>query len=310
MREQVWFFRLFIVFVIICVYRVLLQYVLKYCPNPFCSKCLGSGTMRERVIRILEGNDFNSYRVGETKESKEEAERLNTLVLTNLLEHKRLLSKNIEKPTIYYHRGLSSTLYYIEHANLLKTYRDCAILLDKYDMLRQELIILLQQNNGKWKIDPINKRSLFYLYENGTENELNCKLMPQTFELLQTLPNAIISNADCLFANVMITCLDPMILPSDTQEYGVTNCRIRCHLGLQCIAQDSDNKEVYIVANKYKRLPLENNHMVAYNDSAAHQYVNNTNYKQYILTVDLWHPDLSTSMRKHLAKVFHSRLST
>ncbi|CAF0923033.1 unnamed protein product [Didymodactylos carnosus] len=312
--DQLLYFRLLIVIILVCVHRLLLQYVIKFrhCPNPFCSRCLDSDTMRERIIKILENNGTNSYinNVDEIKESKKEVDQLYTLVLTNLVQHKRLLLKNIEQPTIYYHRGLSSTLYnHIEHKDVLKTYLDCKILLDQYDMILQEFIRVLQHDNGKWQNDSIQKRSLLYLYKNGVEHKTNCKLMPKTFELLQTLPNAIISNQDCLFGNCMITCLNSVVLPTNEQEHGITSCRIRCHLGLKCTIQDSDNKQVYILINKHKRLSLENRHMIAYNDSIMHQYVNNTNYKQYVLTVDLWHPDLSSSMRKHLTNIFHSRLS-
>jgi len=231
---------------------------------------------------------------------------LNTLVLTNLLEHKRLLVKNLEKPTVYYHRGLSSSKYSsLGHDDVLKIYRDCTMILDQYDILRQETIKLLQQSEEQtlW----INNH--FYLYENGIENESNAKLMPKLFELIQTLPNAI--NQNCIFGNCMLKCLQPAASSTTVavakEEYGLTNCRIRCHIGLQCVNND-EKLQAYISVNN-KRLKIENNRMCAFNDSIKHQYVNNTGQKQILLTIDLWHPDLSETMRKHLTNIFHTNLS-
>jgi len=146
--DHVWFFRLFIIMGIVLIYRVLLQYVLSsnHCPNPFCTKCLGIGTIRDRALKRLQ-NSLDS-----------EDNSLNSIVHTNLFEHDRLRGRNIEKPTVYFHRGLSSG-----DVNLPKTYTDEQILIDQFDDIRQDIIKFLQKQDEN--LDWTN----FYLFKNGEE---------------------------------------------------------------------------------------------------------------------------------------------
>ena len=129
LRDQVWFFRFVVIIGVICVYRTLLHYVLRSnsCANPFCSKCLGSGSVRGRAIEFLKSNS----------DDKEE-NSLQSIVLGNLLQHERLCQRNEEKPTVYFHRGLSSRPV---------TLPDQQFLLDHFDELRQEITKYLQDND-------------------------------------------------------------------------------------------------------------------------------------------------------------------
>ncbi len=275
LRDQVWFFRFFVIISVICVYRTLLHYVLRsnHCANPFCSKCLSNGSVRGRAINRLE------------KDSDDEGNSLNSIIHTNLLQHDRLCHKSNEKPTVYFHRGLSSGEIKLS---------DQQILIDHYDELRQEMVKFFQENdNIQW--------THFYLYKNGEENSQNCKTLPKLFEILHSLPNAIcINNPNCLFGNCFLTRLT-----SDQTENGLTNCCIRAHFGLIC----DDSSSAYVLLNKQKRLPIENKRVTLYNDAIEHSIQNPSKQQQVFLNIDFWHPDLSSDMRKQLASIFHTDLA-
>jgi hypothetical protein len=281
LRDQVWFFRFFVLISVICVYRILLHYVLRtnHCANPFCSKCLGSGTMRGRAINHIKKN------------CNDDAENsCNSIIFNNLLQHDRLCKRNDEKPTVYFHRGLSST-----DINL----SDQQILIDHYDELRQEIVKFFQENdNIQW--------SQFYLYKNGEENKKNCVTLPKLFEILHLLPNIIcINNPNCLFGNCFLTRLTSDKNEEDQNHNGLTNCCIRMHLGLIC----DDQSSAYVLINKQKRMLIKNKQVTFYNDALEHSIQNPNKNQQVFLTIDMWHPDLSDEMRKEITSIFHTDLA-
>jgi hypothetical protein len=282
LREQVWFFRFFLIMGVVCVYRVLLHFVLRtnHCPNPFCSKCLSSGSVRGRAINHIKKDNNNN----------DEENSLNSIILNNLVQHDRGCRKNDEKPTVYFHRGLSSGEIKLP---------DQQILIDHYDELRQEMVKFFQENDQiQW--------THFYLYKNGEENKTNCETLPKLFEILHELPNAIcINGRNCLFGNCYLTRLTSDKNDEDEKRNGLTNCSIRMHFGLICDEQSS----AYVFVNKQKRLPIENKRTTLYNDALEHSIQNPQGKQQVFLTIDFWHPDLSPDMRKQLTSIFHTDLA-
>ena len=129
LRDQVWFFRFFVIIGVVCLYRTLLHYVLRsnHCANPFCTKCLDNGSVRGRAINYIK------------RESGDEESPLNSIIHTNLIQHDRLCHKSDEKPTVYFHRGLSSGEVKLS---------DQQILVDHYEELRQEIVKYLQENEN------------------------------------------------------------------------------------------------------------------------------------------------------------------
>ncbi|CAF1135930.1 unnamed protein product [Rotaria sordida] len=281
--DQVWFFRFLVIFGVICIYRTLLNYVIRsnHCANPFCSKCSGSGTIRGRAINNI-------------KNDNDDDNSLDSIILNNLLQHDRLCRKNDEKPTVYFHRGLSSNDI---------TLVDQQILIDHYDELRQEIIKYFQKNDN---IQWMN----FYLYKNGKENKINCEILPKLFEILHLLPNAIcINNQSCLFGNCFLTRLtlndnNNNNNEEDKNKNGLTNCCIRMHFGLIC----DDQSFAYVLIKNQKRLPIENKRIISYNHALEHSIQNPNKKQQIFLTIDFWHPDLSSEMRKQLTSTFHTGL--
>lgn len=286
LRDQVWFFRFFVIISVVCLYRTLLHYVLRSnnCANPFCSKCLGSGTVRGRAInRIKKQTDDDD-------DENADGNSLNSIIHTNLIQHDRLCQRNDEKPTVYFHRGLSSGEVKIA---------DAQILIEHYDELRQEVVKFLQENdNIQW--------TNFYLFKNGAENSKNCKTLPKLFEILHSFSNAICtSNQKCLFGNCFLTRLVSSKYDEDENPHGMTNCSIRLHFGLIC----DEESAVYVLLNKRKRLLIKNKDIVLYNDALEHSIYNPTGKQQVFLTIDFWHPDLSKDMRKQLTSIFHTDLA-
>lgn len=282
LRDQVWFFRFFLIIGVICVYRTLLHYVLSsnHCANPFCSKCLDTGTVRSRAIRHLKNNS----------EEDEKDESLNCIVLNNLLQHDRFCQRNDEKPTVYFHRGLSSAEI---------TLPDQQILLDHYDELRQEMVKFFQTNE---QITWTNH----FLFKNGVEQEVNCQTFPKLFEVLHLLPNAMcIHHPQNIFGNCLITRLTTDENNTEENPSGLTNCCLRLHLGLIC----DDASSAFVLLGKRKRLPITNGKTILYNDALEHSIRNPQEKQQVFLTIDFWHPDLSGDMRRQLTSIFHTNLA-
>lgn len=284
LRDHVWFFRFFVIISVVCLYRTLLHYVLRsnHCANPFCTKCLGSGTIRGRALN----------RVKKQTEDADEGDdnSMNSIIHTNLIQHDRLCQRNDEKPTVYFHRGLSS-----DEIKLT----DSQILIEHYDELRQEIVKFFQENeNIQW--------TNYYLFKDGKENQPNCKTLPKLFEILHSLPNAIcVNNQNCLFGNCFLTRLTSSKYDQDESPCGLTNCCIRMHFGLICDEQST----IYVLLNKRKRLSIKNKEVVFYNDAIEHSIYNPTGKQQVFLTIDFWHPDLSKVMRKQLTSIFHTDLA-
>jgi aspartyl/asparaginyl beta-hydroxylase (cupin superfamily) len=70
-----------------------------------------------------------------------------------------------------------------------------------------------------------------------------------------------------------------------------------------------DPSSVYVLLNKHKRLSIENKRVILYNDALEHSIQNPIKKQQVFLTIDFWHPDLSSDMRKQLASIFHTDLA-
>lgn len=280
LRDQVWFFRFFIVIGVVCVYRTLLHFVLRtnHCANPFCSKCVNSNTVRGRAISHVKNSD-----------DYEKENSLSSIILGNLLEHDRLCRKSEEKPTVYFHRGLSSSVSKLP---------DQDILIDHYDEIRQEIVKFFQDNdNIQWKN--------FYLFQSGQEKKANCEKFPKLFEILHLLPSAIcIHNQSCFFGSCFLTRLSSDNNEEEKSQSGFSNCSIRMHFGLMC----NDESPAFAVLNKRKRLPIENKRAVIYNDAIEHSIDNPNKKQQVFLTVDFWHPDLSPEMRQQLGSTFRTDL--
>ena len=278
--DQVWFFRVFVIIGVVAIYRLLLYYVLRSnrCPNPFCSKCLGSGTIRGRAVYYIRHN---------TDDDEENA--LNSIIFNNLIQHERLCRKSNEKPSVYFHRGLSSNEIRLT---------DQQILIEHYDQIRQEIIKFFQENDHiQW--------THFYLYKNGEESTNNCQKLPKLFEILHLLPNAIcINNRYCLFGNCFLTRLTSNNNEDDKNQNGLTNCCIRMHFGLIC----DDHSLASVLINRRQCLLIENKGIILYNDAIEHSIKNPDKRQHVFLTIDFWHPDLSSEMRKQLTTIFHTNL--
>jgi hypothetical protein len=287
LRDQVWFFRFFVVIGVVCVYRTLLHYVLRsnHCANPFCSKCLSIGSARSRAINMIKSE------TNDDDDDNDHNSSLRSIVLTNLLQHDRLCQRNDEKPTVYFHRGLSS--------RSTLTLPDENILLDHYDDLRQEMSKFLQDNA---QISWTN----FYLFQNGEEISNQCKLFPKLNEILYLLPNAIaINHPHCLFGNCFLTRLTSDSDKDLQNSNGLSNCVLRLHFGLICDEQSCAS----VIVNKRRHLPIKNKSIALYNDALEHSIRNPTEKQQIFLNVDFWHPDISIDMRKQLASIFHNNLA-
>lgn len=282
-RDYIWFFRFMVIIVVICLYRTLLYYVLRFnhCANPFCSKCISDGSVRGRVMNYLKKHSDD--------DDEKDSSSYESIIHHNLIQYERLCQRNDEKPTVYFHRGLSSST--------VKSV-DETILIEHYDELRQEMVKFLQSH-------PTIDWSRFDFYRNGQEIETNCKMFPKLFEILQLLPNAIcIQNGSCFFGNCFLTHLSSQSKEFEQNSHGLTNCAIRLHFGLIC----DDEQPSYVLIGKLKRLPIKTKLPISYNVALKHSIMNPQEKQQLFLTVDLWHHDLSEELRQTLATVFHRNL--
>ncbi|CAG0879411.1 unnamed protein product [Darwinula stevensoni] len=136
--------------------------------------------------------------------------------------------------------------------------------------------------------------SLFYFMNQGNVNKNAIALCPSTWEILQSLNHRV---TDCCFGNVFFSILAP---ESEVEPHcGPTNCRLRCHLGIQI----PDKSELVV---KDHLLKWEEEKCLLFDDSFVHTVRNGgvADLPRVVFIVDLWHPDLSPRERKILQYLF------
>ncbi|XP_078506671.1 aspartate beta-hydroxylase domain-containing protein 1 [Lissotriton helveticus] len=135
----------------------------------------------------------------------------------------------------------------------------------------------------------------FYLYRKGQCVASNCRSCPRTYRLLGALRTFVNSN---IFGNACFSVLQPgTVLPGN---YGPTNARVRCHLGVKVPAGCE------LVVGGEPQCWSEG-HCLLVDDSFLHTTSHNgvaEDGPRVVFIVDLWHPNVAGPERQALDFIF------
>jgi hypothetical protein len=188
-----------------------------------------------------------------------------------------LLATNHRHPRMSLYPGLSSKPWYDAadfvtakalEANF-KQIRDEAADLGRAAFQRETEPI---PRDGNWDV--------FFLYERGLKMEENCARCPVTTRIVEEQP-AIRALCGLIYFSRMSpgTHVQP--------HRGITNMRVRCHLGLQIPAGECGLR----VGKETRR--WQEGRSIVFDDFYEHEVWNRTAEDRIVLIVDLWHPDLT-----------------
>lgn len=129
----------------------------------------------------------------------------------------------------------------------------------------------------------------YYFYRHGQRNETNARRCPATQAAIDRLPLCRVGGHG---PEVLFSTLSPgtHLLP----HHGVTNARVTCHLPLivppDCVLRVADEEHHWRVGE-----------VVAFDDTYAHEALNNSDRTRVVMIFDVWHPDLSDAERTAMA---------
>jgi len=168
---------------------------------------------------------------------------------------------------------------------------------------RAELVPYLEYQDhealAQWK--ALNRNpdwTALHLIKQGTPIAANAALCPQTFALLEKLPQPPIPGAS---PNVMFSLLAPRTeIPP---HVGVNNARLVCHLPLVvpegCWFRVGDETRSWREGEAF-----------VFDDTIEHEAANPSDQLRVVLIFDVWHPDLSAIEQQAVAALIEAEDST
>lgn len=152
---------------------------------------------------------------------------------------------------------------------------------------------------AQWK--ALNRNpdwTALHLIKQGTPIAANAALCPQTFALLEKLPQPPIPGAS---PNVMFSLLAPQTeIPP---HVGVNNARLVCHLPLVvpegCWFRVGDETRSWREGEAF-----------VFDDTIEHEAANPSDQLRVVLIFDVWHPDLSAIEQQAVAALIEAEDST
>lgn len=158
-----------------------------------------------------------------------------------------------------------------------------AALENRYDEIREEVLGLHPTSFYRENelIDRMGEWEVFWLFEVGEKNELNCSKLPATTAVIES-HGAIQTIAGLIYVSKMRP--GTHILP----HRGPTNIRVRCHLGIQVPEGDC------AISIGGEKKHWEEGRCLVLNDHQEHEAWNHTRFDRIVLIVDVWHPGLNS----------------
>jgi aspartate beta-hydroxylase len=188
-----------------------------------------------------------------------------------------LLPANRDNPRMHLYPGLSSKPWYVASefsvARALEenfeAIRDEALGIDRRAFHRETDSI---RRDGSWDV--------FFLYELGLKREENCALCPVTTRIVEEQPTM-----RTLTGLIYFSRMSPgaHVRP----HRGITNLRVRCHLGIRIPAGDCSMR----VGTETRQ--WQQGRAIVFDDYYEHEVWNRTAEERIVLIVDLWHPELT-----------------
>ncbi|KAG1681851.1 Aspartate beta-hydroxylase domain-containing protein 2 [Nymphon striatum] len=143
-------------------------------------------------------------------------------------------------------------------------------------------------HSGTWKI--------LYLMNQGAPVAENIQHFTRTISILKSSLKCYFME-NCVFGNVGISVVQPDT--SIAPHKGPTNCRLRCHLGLEI----PTGNDCYIIVENQRKL-WTTGKCTLFDDSFRHSVVNYSSQKRIVLLFDLWHQNLNDVEIEVLQKAF------
>lgn len=204
--------------------------------------------------------------------------------------------KTFQNPSLLWLTSIEPNIWF----NPESTYeRDVKILENSFPIILDEYLnlgdqpgwIVNEKKIGWWKVYHLMSQGIF------TVNATAC---PRTVDVLKQLDNLMVGT---VFGYATFSVLGPGTVI--TPHFGATNCRIRCHLGLQV-----DPATCYLeVANQ--RRSWEKGKCLLFDDSFLHCAYHTgapESPSRVILMVDLWHSSLNQDEIQCIHSVYSSDL--
>jgi len=146
----------------------------------------------------------------------------------------------------------------------------------------------IKSHSQEYLIDEGNW-STFNLFRNGRIEE-NCRLSPNTTEIVETLPLCTHAGGNVYFSVMMPgTKIKP--------HCGPLNTRIRYHLTL------SHDEQAWMRVGTEKRSWKSHEYLV-FDDSFEHEVQHHGSVPRVVLLVDCWHPGLSVLEREWIDRLY------
>ena len=149
----------------------------------------------------------------------------------------------------------------------------------------------MKQLNEKAKLFIGEDEAHFILFVKGRKVEENCRKAPITCKLIESFEPA----KTCTRGQVKFSLIQPGVRLYP--HCGPTNCRLRAHLGLH-----TPDGSMIRVANETRK--WYEGKVIVFDDSFEHEiWHEGDTHARLVLSVDVWHPDLSEAKRKELSPI-------
>jgi aspartate beta-hydroxylase len=173
--------------------------------------------------------------------------------------------------------GLSSKPWYVA-----SEFPAARALEENFEAIRDEALAIDRMAFHS-ETDPIRREGswdVFFLYELGLKRDENCALCPVTTRIVEEQPTM-----RTLTGLIYFSRMGPgtHVRP----HRGITNLRVRCHLGIRIPAGDCALR----VGTETRQ--WQGGRAMVFDDYYEHEVWNRTAEDRIVLIVDLWHPDLT-----------------
>ena len=262
------------------------------CPNKNCIRCKGNDllTRKELVVKL-------DLYTNSRKCRKDSLSRLRTSILKEKMDNDYVETKN-QCPTVLFLQSLVPA----KPVHSVVSIHDASSVLGisiNIEEIKEELFRALEKDY-LWSYNEVNGGiwKLYYFYNQGQKQAVNCDNCPKTTRMISKLPNFM---KKVSFGNAAFSFLSPGT--NIGAHYGSTNIRLRCHITLQkgnnCTLSVGDEKLIY-----------EDNQVILFDDSFEHSVIHGKEdvASRIILMLDLWHPDIVETEREAIEHLFPSNI--
>lgn len=216
----------------------------------------------------------------------EELTRVNQYILTRYSLKPQSFDNSLQRPSFGLFPGLTAKPWHDsnEFEWITKLKRQAEVIKDEMRIIIKHPGFGPQYRTsgmrGAW--------NAFYLYAYGKASRRNCFHCPITTKLMNDIPGAVHGGL------VLFSALAPR--SHIKAHYGVSNTRLRCHLGLSipedCRIQVGDETRGWAEGE-----------CIVFDDSFRHEVWHNGSELRWVLLIDFWHPDLTPPEQKALQRL-------